>query len=86
MKRQGRIGGPARLLCPRCRQVSNAFQNDDSDNVFMDCGHTRSPDLLPSPDGAVGLEDIESNTPESRRLFPILLDVTVPGEESRRIE
>ena len=83
MKRvRTRIGHKAKLLCPVCREVKAAYQNDDVDTVYLECGHPRTPYLLPS--NGIGLEDIASNTMEAARLFPFVHDDVVNKKERRR--
>ncbi|MGA8087671.1 MAG: hypothetical protein WCA10_10215 [Terracidiphilus sp.] len=79
MKKQIRIGRRRanRMLCAVCRdaeKLSEAWQENDSDTVYLSCGHTRTPYLLPSAQGAVSLEDIVNNTPEAARLFPFVIN------------
>ena len=58
------------MMCGDCLQVHKARQFPDNDLVHLACGHTRTPYLLPSKDGAVSLEAIISNSAAALRLFP----------------
>ena len=71
MKRT-RIGRSAKMLCPVCREVKAASQENETDTVLLECGHSRTPSLLAA--NGVSLEDIVNDTPASRRLFPPMLD------------
>jgi hypothetical protein len=69
-----RIGRRAKMLCAECREVNPAHQKGDSDTVYLSCGHSRTPYLLPSNEGTVGLEDLIWNRPRALRLFPTIYD------------
>jgi hypothetical protein len=70
---QMRIGRRAKMFCPVCLEMKAAWQGNDNDMVYLECGHSRPPYFLPS--NGVSLEDILDNTEEAARLFPSL----VPG-------
>lgn len=73
-----RIGRRAKLLCPQCLLVRRAWQEGDSDTVYLECGngvtHSRTPYLLPVKEGTLGLEGIIWRKPEALRLWPPIKD------------
>jgi hypothetical protein len=72
-----RIGRSAKMLCPVCRDVerlSEAWQEADSDTVYLNCTHSRTPRLLPSCEGTVSVEDVILNTALADKWFPFMQD------------
>lgn len=84
---QVRIGRRAKMLCPVCREINRAYQNNDADSVFFkECPHSRTPFLLPSRKGEVGLEDVIKNTAIAQKLFPFVFcdDMVLSFEEHKQ--
>lgn len=65
------IRGKLRMLCPECSALRVADFQNERNEVFLACKHKRTPALLPPHKGAISIEHILANTPESRALFPV---------------
>jgi hypothetical protein len=88
MPKQNQIDRCAcKMLCPVCRDVERlplAWQEANGNTVFLECGHSRTPCLLPA--SGVSLEDVVNDTPEAARLFPYQHDDVVNVNFSLAIE
>lgn len=67
-----RIRRGSRLLCPDCGTVQTLeFQNEKGE-VFLVCGHHRTPRLLGPAPGHISLEHVIAGDPLALSLFPAI--------------
>ena len=79
-----RIGRRAKMLCPVCKVMSAARQENDNDTVHLKCGHSRTPALLDSQPGTIGLENILAGDGLAVRLFSTEVVVAKAKERKKK--